>query len=218
MTNIEQSQEQHDLAEIQEHIDHYADLKAAWKDDPLDNYLREHAEIAAEIAAVKARAASLRNVIDAGERGLLVDLKRRYDGLEWNCRKEMVALVAAQIEGKKARHVKTFHGKAGFRKQRSTQTLTVYNEGQLSRDHPEFFIAQGPKLDRTMLARALKGGLVLRNMAWLEETTPEQDRFYIDTGKAELPAPPKQAALPEKGSGKDGEHPRSNPKQVHQEC
>lgn len=192
----ELSQQQHDLAEIQEHIDEYAALQPG--ETYIADYLKAQAEIAAEEAGVMAKAKYLRDLIDSAEQGQLSDLARRRAGLEYHHKEPVARLVHERIQGKKTRHVKTMWGKAGYRTKPSVKTLNVFDEARLAREHPGFFIAQAPKLDRPMLTKSLRGGTALKGMAWLEET-PEQDNFYIDTGKKpELTAPPEPKALPEK--------------------
>ena len=54
------------------------------------------------------------------------------------------------------------------------------------------------KLDKASLKQAIDGGLRMPEMAWVE-TTPEQETFYVDTGKPQLEVT-EQKALPEKGT------------------
>lgn len=194
----ELSQQQHDLAEIQEHIDEYGQSRAATREDPVEWYMKCHAELDVDKAAVQARFVKHHAILDEAERGLLGDLDRRRQGLDWKHREEVLQIVAERLRGKKARHIKTDHGKVGFRKKPATTSLNVFDEAAVMANCPEFVKVE-KKLDKAALKKRLESTGRMGSMAWLEET-PEQDVFYVDTGKKELPPAQPQAALPEKGS------------------
>lgn len=195
MTEIDQPQAQHDLAELQEDINRYAALQPG--ETYIADYLKAQAEIAAEEAGVMAKAKYLRDLIDSAEHGQLADLARRRAGLEYHHKEPVSRLVYERIQGQKTRHVKTMWGKAGFKLRRATVKLNVFDEAGLMKAHPEL-VNQNPKLDNAALKVRLQAGERFEKMAVLDET-PEQDTFYVDTGKQpELTAPPESKALPEK--------------------
>lgn len=183
---------------VQEFIDRYESLRTDGDDNAyLDAYMKAHAEISADEAGVRATAAYLRAGIDAAEQGRLADLRRRRSGLEWNHAEPIRQIVSAKIAGQKQRHIKTAHGKIGFRKQKATQKLNVFDENAVAEAWPDL-VTMIPKIDKKALKEKLLAGERCAGGARLEET-PERDNLYIDTGKMpELPVPAKRAALPEK--------------------
>lgn len=194
MTDAELSQQQHDLAEIQEHIDEYADSKAAWSEDPIDWFVKCHAELDAEETAVVAKRDFLKAAIDRESQGMLSAIERKRGGLNWKHKEETIQLVAEQIEGKKERHVKTFHGRVGFRKTVGTKKLHIHDPKAIAKAWPGLVTTE-PVIDKKALKDKLLAGGRCPEGAWLDETEG-YETFYIDTGKKQATALPKQGGRP----------------------
>lgn len=90
-----------------------------------DYYSRRSTELDSDAAAVEAKFDLLEQAIMAARQGMLGDIDRRRAALEWHAGREVREIVANEIEGRKAKSIKTPWGTLGYRTKPGRISLVV---------------------------------------------------------------------------------------------